>query len=58
MIEPLADGVDELGLVETDVVTSVSFQIADERLKTELPEKHLPAGHPNRYGGPAARESK
>jgi DNA-binding GntR family transcriptional regulator len=37
VIEPLSDVVSELGLAETGIVTSVYFQIADDRLKGVLP---------------------
>ena len=37
LVEPLSDMVSELGLAETSIVTSVYFQIADDRLKGILP---------------------
>ncbi|MFX1803076.1 GntR family transcriptional regulator [Paraburkholderia sp. A1RO-5] len=37
VVEPLSDVVGELGLAETSVLTSVYFQIADDRLKGVLP---------------------
>jgi DNA-binding GntR family transcriptional regulator len=37
LIDPLSDIVAGLGLAESDVVTSVYFQIADDLLKNELP---------------------
>ncbi|MBN3801684.1 GntR family transcriptional regulator [Paraburkholderia sp. Ac-20336] len=38
LVDPLADVVSELGLAGTGIVTSVYFQIADDRLKGELPD--------------------
>jgi DNA-binding GntR family transcriptional regulator len=37
VVEPLSDVVSELGLAETSILTSVYFQIADDRLKGVLP---------------------
>ncbi|MDR6423120.1 DNA-binding GntR family transcriptional regulator [Paraburkholderia phenoliruptrix] len=37
VVEPLSDMVSELGLVETSILTSAYFQIADDRLKGILP---------------------
>jgi DNA-binding GntR family transcriptional regulator len=39
VVEPLSEVVDELGLAETDAVTAAYFQIADDRLKGELPDE-------------------
>jgi DNA-binding GntR family transcriptional regulator len=39
VVESLSDVVDELGLGETDIVTSVYFQIAEDRLKGALPDE-------------------
>ncbi|MBW0449251.1 GntR family transcriptional regulator [Paraburkholderia phenoliruptrix] len=50
VVEPLADVVDELGLAETDIVTSVYFQIADDRLKGQLPDEFSEQLIRNRYG--------
>jgi len=50
VIEPLSDVVDELGLAEADVVTSVYFRIADDRLKGELPEEFSEHLIRTRYG--------
>jgi DNA-binding GntR family transcriptional regulator len=50
VIEPLSDVVDELGLAETDVVTSAYFQIADDRLKGELPDEFSEQLVRTRYG--------
>lgn len=49
VVEPLADVVGELGLAETDLVTSVYFQIADDRLKGELPDEFSEQLIRNRY---------
>jgi DNA-binding GntR family transcriptional regulator len=46
----LADVVEELGLAESDVVTSVYFQIADDRLKGALPEEFSEQLIRTRYG--------
>ncbi|SAK79812.1 GntR family transcriptional regulator [Caballeronia hypogeia] len=48
--ESLSDVVDELGLAETDVVTSVYFRIADDRLKGALPEEFSEQMIRTRYG--------
>ncbi|AJY42329.1 GntR family transcriptional regulator [Burkholderia humptydooensis] len=50
VIEPLSDVVDELGLGEADVITSVYFQIADDRLKGELPDEFSEQLIRTRYG--------
>ncbi|AJW98940.1 GntR family transcriptional regulator [Burkholderia gladioli pv. gladioli] len=50
VVESLSDVVDELGLVETDVVTSVYFQIADDRLKGTLPDEFSEQMIRTRYG--------
>ncbi|TDY23440.1 GntR family transcriptional regulator [Paraburkholderia sp. BL6665CI2N2] len=50
VVEPLADVVGELGLGETDLVTSVYFQIAEDRLKGELPDEFSELLIRNRYG--------
>ena len=50
VVEPLADVVGELGLAETDRVTSVYFQIAEDRLKGELPDEFSEQLLRNRYG--------
>ncbi|HWT37831.1 MAG TPA: GntR family transcriptional regulator [Paraburkholderia sp.] len=50
VVEPLADVVDELGLAETDIVTSVYFQIADDRLKGQLPDEFSEQLIRTRYG--------
>lgn len=50
VVEPLSEVVDELGLAETDIVTSVYFQIADDRLKGELPAEFSEQQIRNRYG--------
>lgn len=50
VIEPLSDVVDELGLAEADVVTSVYFRIADDRLKGELPDEFSEQLIRTRYG--------
>jgi DNA-binding GntR family transcriptional regulator len=50
VIEPLADVVDELGLAEADIVTSVYFRIADDRLKGELPDEFSEQLVRTRYG--------
>jgi DNA-binding GntR family transcriptional regulator len=49
VLESLSEVVDELGLAETDVVTSVYFQIADDRLKGLLPEEFSEQLIRNRY---------
>src|ERR1700730_1156420 len=46
----LSDVVEELGLAEADVVTSVYFQIADDRLKGVLPEQFSEQLIRTRYG--------
>ncbi|WP_027799037.1 GntR family transcriptional regulator [Paraburkholderia dilworthii] len=50
VVEPLADVVGELGLAETDIVTSVYFHIAEDRLKGELPAEFSELLIRNRYG--------
>ncbi|MBF5014536.1 GntR family transcriptional regulator [Burkholderia pseudomultivorans] len=50
VIAPLSDVVDELGLGEADVITSVYFQIADDRLKGELPDEFSEQLIRTRYG--------
>jgi DNA-binding GntR family transcriptional regulator len=55
VVEPLDDLVDELGLAETDVITSVYFQIADDLLKGELPIEFSEQLLRNRYGLTAAQ---
>jgi DNA-binding GntR family transcriptional regulator len=50
VIEPLSDVVDELGLGEADVITSVYFRIADDRLKGELPDEFSEQLIRHRYG--------
>ena len=50
VIQPVSDVVDELGLGENDVVTSVYFQIADDRLKGELPDTFSEQMIRTRYG--------
>ncbi len=50
VIEPLSDVVDELGLGEADVITSVYFRIADDRLKGELPDEFSEQLIRTRYG--------
>ena len=50
VIQPVSDVVDELGLSENDVVTSVYFQIADDRLKGELPDTFSEQMIRTRYG--------
>lgn len=50
VVEPLADVVAELGLAEADLVTSVYFQIADDRLKGELPDEFSEQLIRTRYG--------
>lgn len=49
VVEPLAEVVSELGLAETDLVTSVYFQIADDRLKNALPDEFSEQLIRNRY---------
>ncbi|WP_334054290.1 GntR family transcriptional regulator [Burkholderia cepacia] len=49
VVESLADVVDGLGLVETDVVTSVYFQIAEDRLQGTLPDEFPEQLIRNRY---------
>lgn len=53
--EPLSDIVSHLGLQESDVVTSVYFQIADDLLKNELPQEFSEQLIKNRYGLTAAQ---
>jgi DNA-binding GntR family transcriptional regulator len=48
--ESLSDVVEELGLSETDLVTRVYFQIADDRLKGELPDTFSELLIRTRYG--------
>lgn len=48
--EPLSKVMDELGLAETDVVSSVYFQIADDRLKGLLPDAFPEQMVRQRYG--------
>ncbi|WP_321930532.1 MULTISPECIES: GntR family transcriptional regulator [Paraburkholderia] len=48
--ESLSDVVAELGLCEADIVTSVYFQIADDRLKGELPDTFSEQMIRTRYG--------
>ncbi|CAG9271741.1 GntR family transcriptional regulator [Paraburkholderia unamae] len=48
--QSLSDVVAELGLGEMDVVTSVYFQIADDRLKGELPDTFSEQMIRTRYG--------
>jgi DNA-binding GntR family transcriptional regulator len=50
VVESLSNVVDELGLAETDVITSVYFQIADDRLKGELPDVFSEQMIRTRYG--------
>ncbi|SAK67678.1 GntR family transcriptional regulator [Caballeronia calidae] len=50
VIESLSDVVDELGLGETDIVTSVYFRIADDRLKGALPDEFSEQMIRTRYG--------
>jgi DNA-binding GntR family transcriptional regulator len=50
VVESLANVVDELGLAETDIVTSVYFQIADDRLKGALPAEFSEQMIRTRYG--------
>lgn len=50
VIEPLSDVVDELGLGEADVITSVYFRIADDRLKGKLPDEFSEQLIRTRYG--------
>lgn len=50
VIESLSDVVDELGLAETDIVTSVYFQIAEDRLKGALPDEFSEQMIRTRYG--------
>ncbi|OTP72546.1 hypothetical protein PAMC26510_21090 [Caballeronia sordidicola] len=48
--QPLDQVVDQLGLGEADVVTSVYFRIADDRLKGLLPEEVSEQALKTRYG--------
>lgn len=50
VVESLAEIVGELGLAEEDIVTSVYFQIAEDRLKGELPDQFSEQLIRNRYG--------
>ncbi|WP_250436245.1 GntR family transcriptional regulator [Caballeronia sp. ATUFL_F2_KS9A] len=50
VIDSLSDVVDELGLAETDIVTSVYFRIADDRLKGALPDEFSEQMIRTRYG--------
>ena len=50
VVQPVSDVVDELGLSENDVVTSVYFQIADDRLKGVLPDTFSEQMIRTRYG--------
>ncbi|MCG5072141.1 GntR family transcriptional regulator [Paraburkholderia tagetis] len=50
LVEALSDVVEELGLGETDLITSVYFQIADDRLKGELPDVFSEQLIRTRYG--------
>ncbi|MFM0203661.1 GntR family transcriptional regulator [Paraburkholderia fungorum] len=50
VVEPLSEVVGVLGLGETDVITSVYFQIADDLLKGELPNEFSEQLIRNRYG--------
>ncbi|CAG9201703.1 Transcriptional regulator, GntR family [Paraburkholderia tropica] len=50
VLDSLSDVVDELGLAETDLVTRVYFQIADDRLKGELPDTFSEQLIRTRYG--------
>ncbi|GAB3626285.1 GntR family transcriptional regulator [Pandoraea terrae] len=50
VVAPLSDVVGALGLAETDPVTSVYFQIAEDRLKGELPAEFSEQLIRNRYG--------
>jgi DNA-binding GntR family transcriptional regulator len=50
VVEPLSEVVGLLGLGETDVITSVYFQIADDLLKGELPNEFSEQLIRNRYG--------
>lgn len=50
VVESLSDVVDELGLAETDVVTSVYFRIAEDRLKGALPDEFPEQMVRTRYG--------
>lgn len=47
---PLAELVDQLGLDESDTVSSVYFRIADDRLRGELPDEFAEALIKTRYG--------
>jgi DNA-binding GntR family transcriptional regulator len=53
--EPLSEIVNQLGLPENDIVTSVYFQIADDLLKNELPQEFSEQLIKNRYGLTAAQ---
>jgi DNA-binding GntR family transcriptional regulator len=53
--EPLSEIVGSLGLAESDVVTSVYFQIADDLLKNELPQEFSEQLIKTRYGLTAAQ---
>jgi DNA-binding GntR family transcriptional regulator len=50
VVASLSNVVDELGLAETDIVTSVYFQIADDRLKGVLPDEFSEQMIRTRYG--------
>ncbi|QBR03027.1 GntR family transcriptional regulator [Paraburkholderia pallida] len=50
VVEALSDVVEELGLSETDLITSVYFQIADDRLKGQLPDVFSEQLIRTRYG--------
>jgi DNA-binding GntR family transcriptional regulator len=50
LVESLSDVVDGLGLADTDVVTSVYFRIAEDRLKGELPDEFSEQLMRVRYG--------
>ncbi len=53
--QPLSDIVNNLGLPENDVVTSVYFQIAEDLLKHALPQEFSEQLIKNRYGLTAAQ---
>lgn len=53
--EPLSQVVDKLGLAESDVVTSVYFRIAEDRLKGILPEEFSEQLIKTTYGLTAAQ---
>jgi DNA-binding GntR family transcriptional regulator len=53
--EPLSQVVDKLGLAESDVITSVYFRIAEDRLKGILPEEFSEQLIKTKYGLTAAQ---